>query len=199
MTVRPILAIVAAAALAACAPRTPAAGTTPAPSADVGAAPAPAADTTTGGRWYGYEGGLDDAESAARTIEGATQYWRAVEAPWSAGADTGSIVAHFQNRRLRRVAVTWAGGGVTGSGAYTYDEQARLFHYRGEERRTTGTGRGRRTQRVALSVAVNPRGELSARRKTVAGRTQALTPDEVAAIVAREAAVRAAAVAALGR
>ena len=199
MPLRPTVLLAAAALLGACAPRAPG-GAAPVPSPDDARPAAPAAvDSTTGGRWYGYEGGLEDAEAAARTIEGATQYWRAVESSWSAGADTGSLVAHFQDRRLRRVAVTWAGGGTTGSGAYTYDEQARLFHYQGEERRATGTGRNRRTQRVVLSVAVSPRGEISTRRKTVAGRAQPLTPEEVQAIVEREAAARAAAVAGVGR
>ena len=180
--------------LAACGPRG-------GPATPAGGAPTPAnvPDSTVGpeavgGRWYGYEGGLRDAESAARTIEGAARYWQPVEARWRADADTGSLVAHFQQRRLRRMAVTWAGGGTTGSGAYTYDEQARLFHYQGEERRRTGRGRAARTERVVVSIALDPRGVTSATRKTVGGRAQPLRPEEVQAIVAREAVVRQAAV-----
>ncbi|HEU4630614.1 MAG TPA: hypothetical protein VFS08_12765, partial [Gemmatimonadaceae bacterium] len=118
--------------------------------------PAPVEDSTTGGRWYGYEGGLKDAEAAAASIEGATQYWQSVEGEWRTEDDSGTYKAHFQQRRLRRLAITFAGAHGTGSGAYTYDERARLFHYQGETRRRTGTGRRARTQRIALSVAIDP-------------------------------------------
>jgi hypothetical protein len=163
----------------------------PAPSA----ATAPA-DTTTGGRWYGYEGGLKEAEEAAASIGGATQYWREVRGIWRTDADSGTFVAHFQDNRLRRIAVNYGEGASTGFGAYTYDERARLFHYGGEERRRTGRGRNVRTTRTVLSVALDGRGVASATRKTVGGRAQTLTAEEVARIAAREAAVRQAAVAA---
>lgn len=154
-------------------------------------------DSTTGGRWYGYEGGLAEAETAARTIEGATRYWQEVEGRWRTDADSGTFTAHFLDRRLRRVAVTWGAGATTGTGAYTYDERARLFHFGGEQRRRTGRGRNARTTTTAYSIALDPTGATSATRKTVGRAVQALTPDEVAAIVARERAARAAAVRAL--
>jgi len=162
----------------------------PAPS---GAAAA-GADSATGGRWYGYEGGLKDAEEAAASIAGATQYWRAVRGIWRTDVDSGTFVAHFQDNRLRRVGVTYGAGANTGFGAYTYDERARLFHYGGEERRRTGRGRNVRTTRTVVSLALDGRGDASATRKTVGGRAQPLTAEEVARIAAREAAVRQAAI-----
>lgn len=196
MTVRlplplPLLLLLAAClALAACSPRARggAGGGAPAP------ARAAAVDSTAGGRWYGYEGGLVDAERAAASIAGAAAYWREVRAPLRAGEDTGTVVAAFQERRLRRAAITWANGPVSGSGAYTYDEQARLFHYQGEERRRTGRGRAARITTVAVSIALDQRGTPSATRKTIGRRAEPLTAEEVAAIVRREAAARRAAV-----
>lgn len=167
-----------------------------APDSAVAAAPA---DTTTGGRWYGYEGGLAEAEAAARTIEGATQYWQAVEGRWRTDADSGTFTAHFLDRRLRRVAITWGEGATTGTGAYTYDERARLFHYDGEQKRRTGRGRNARTTTTTYSIALDPTGTTSATRKAVGRRTQALTPEEVQEVVARERAARGAAVRALPR
>ena len=183
-------------ALAACgATRRAVGGGGDARDSTVSAAPT---DSTTGGRWYGYEGGLAEAETAARTIEGATRYWQEVEGRWRTDADSGTFTAHFLDRRLRRVAVTWGAGATTGNGAYTYDERARLFHFGGEQRRRSGRGRNARTTTTAYSIALDPTGATSATRKTVGRAVQALTPDEVAAIVARERAARAAAVRALG-
>jgi len=160
--------------------------------------PAPV-DTTTGGRWYGYEGGLAEAEAGARAIAGATQYWQAVEGRWRTDADSGTFTAHFLERRLRRIAITYGAGATTGTGAYTYDERARLFHYGGEQKRRTGTGRNARTTTTTYSIALDATGTTSATRKAIGRQTQALTPDEVQAVVARERAARAAAVQALGR
>lgn len=158
-----------------------------------GPSPAAAVDTTTGGRWYGYEGGLKDAEEAAASIEGATQYWQSVEGRWRTEEDSGSYRAYFRDRHLRHLAVTFAGANGTGSGAYTYDDRARLFHYHGDMRRRTGAGRSARTQRVTLSVAVDPKGAASATRRTVAGTVQPLAQDELRVVMAREAAAREAA------
>ena len=160
------------------------------------AAPAPAVDSTTGGRWYGYEGGLADAEKAASSIAGATLYWQSVEGEWRTAEDSGSYRAHFQNRHLRHMTVTFAGAHGAGNGAYTYDDRARLFHYQGETR--LRTGRGARTQRITLSVAVDPKGDVSATRRTVGGKVQPLARDELQIVMAREAAAREAALLVLG-
>jgi hypothetical protein len=151
-------------------------------------------DTTTGGRWYGYEGGLKDAEKAASSIEGATQYWNSVEGAWRTADDSGSFRAYFRDNHLRYLAVTFAGAHGTGTGGYTYDDRARLFHYGGESRRRTGRGNAARTQRITLSVAVDPKGNVSATRRTVGGRAQPLAQDELQQLMAREAAAREAAV-----
>ena len=161
------------------------------------AAAAAAGDSTTGGRWYGYEGGLDEAEAAARTIAGATQYWQEIEGRWRTDADSGTFTAHFLDRRLRRLAITYGEGATTGEGAYTYDERARLFHYGGELRRRTGRGRNARTTTTSYSIALDPAGTTSATRKTVGRRAQALTAEEVQEVVARERAARDAALRAL--
>ncbi len=188
--VRPLLALLLLVpALAACGSARRAAG-----GGGPDAAAATPVDTTAGGRWYGYEGGLAEAEAAARTIEGATQYWQAVEGRWRTDADSGTFTAHFLDRRLRRLAVTYGAGATTGTGAYTYDERARLFHYGGEQRRRTGTGRNARTTTTTYSIALDPAGTTSATRKAVGRQTQALTAEEVQAVVARERAARAAAV-----
>ena len=165
--------------------------------ASASAAAAASADSTTGGRWYGYEGGLAEAEAAARTIEGAAQYWQAVEGRWRAEEDSGTVTAYFLERRLRRLEVTYGQGATTGTGAYTYDERARLFHYGGELRRRTGRGRAARTTTTAYSIALDPAGTTSATSKRVGRRAQALSAEEVAGIVARERTARAAAVRAL--
>lgn len=159
-------------------------------------AAAASADTTSGGRWYGYEGGLEEAEAGARAIAGATQYWREVRGTWRTDADSGTFVAHFQNNRLRRAAVTYGAGALTGTGAYTYDEQARLFHYGGEEKRRTGRGRQARTTTTTISVALDQRGSASATSKRVGRQRQSLTAAEISQISAREYVVRMAAVAA---
>lgn len=155
-----------------------------------------AADSTVGpeavgGRWYGYEGGLADAETSARTIQGAAEYWRSTKGAWR-GADTaGTFVAHFDGDGwLRRLEITIPGG-VTG--AYTYDERGRLFHYAGERTRRIGRGNQARTERTVLSVALDGRGTVSATRKTVGRQARSVTQDEVAQIVAVERAARAAA------
>ena len=195
MIVRRCLLACAASLLAACAsaPRTAQPGDA---SGSAAPPPAPAVDTTTGGRWYGYEGGLVDAEKAAASIEGAAQYWNSVEGEWRTADDSGSFRAYFRDNHLRRLTVTFAGAQGTGTGAYTYDDRARLFHYQGEARRRTGSGS--RTQRVTLSVAVDPKGAVSATRRTVAGKVQPLAQDELQVVMAREAAARAAAVRILG-
>lgn len=168
-----------------------------------GGAPAPqtateraAADSTlgpeaAGGRWYGYEGGLADAETSARTIEGAAEYWRSTTGEWR-GADTaGTFVAHFDGERwLRRLEITIPGGTT---GTYTYDERGRLFHYAGERTRRIGRGAQARTERTALSVALDGRGAVSATRKTVGRQARSITQEEIAQIVAVERAARAAA------
>ena len=165
----------------------------PSRSSGGGAAPV---DTTAGGRWYGYEGGLEEAEAAARAIAGATQYWREVRGDWRTDTDSGTFVAHFLENRLRRAAITYGAGALTGTGAYTYDEQARLFHYGGEEKRRTGRGRQARTTTTTISVALDMRGTASATSKRVGRQRQSLTAEEVAKIWTREGVVRAAAVAA---
>lgn len=139
-----------------------------------------------GGRWYGYEGGLAAAEAAARSIAGAGQYWTKREGDW-AGADTsGTYVAFDDGRWLRRLEITMG----TTTGAYTYDESGRLFHYAGETKRRVGRGRQARTETTAVSVAVNGRGAASATSKTVNGRRVALTQEEIARIVEIERAAR---------
>lgn len=198
MSHRGLLLACVAPLLAACAsvPRT--APSTPDDSTTAAAPPAVVEDTTVGGRWYGYEGGLKDAEEAAASIEGATQYWNSVEGEWRTADDSGSFRAYFRDHHLRHLAITFAGAHGSGTGAYTYDDRARLFHYHGETRRRTGTGRNARTQRVALSMAVDPKGNVSATRRTVGGKAQPLEPDDVQVVMAREAAARETAVRILG-
>ena len=50
--------------------------------------------------------------------------------------------------------ITEARGSMLASSAYTYDERARLFHFHGEERRRTGTGKSARTSRIARAANV---------------------------------------------
>ncbi|HEY0970655.1 MAG TPA: hypothetical protein VGE02_06740 [Gemmatimonadales bacterium] len=161
-----------------------------------GAAPGPRPqprDTTEGpeapgGRWYGYEGGLADAEAAARSIAGAGQYWTRTEGEWRGADTTGSYVAFHDGRWLRRLEIEMG----TTKGAYTYDEKGRLFHYSGERTRRTGRGRQARTEKTVVSVALDGRGTVSAASRTVNGRRDSLTQDEVARIVEIEKVARAA-------
>lgn len=152
---------------------------------------AAARDTTVGpeapgGRWYGYEGGLADAEAAARSIAGASQYWTKAEGKWTGADTTGSYVAFSDSRWLRRLEIEMG----TTKGAYTYDEKGRLFHYSGERTRRIGRGRQARTETTAVSVALDGRGTVSAASKTVGRRREALTQDEIARIIAIEKAAR---------
>lgn len=156
--------------------------------------PAAARDTTEGpeapgGRWYGYEGGLADAEAAARSIAGASQYWTKTEGEWTGADTTGSYAAYRDARWLRRLEIEMG----TTRGAYTYDEKGRLFHYRAERTRRIGRGRQARTETTVISVALDGRGSVSAASKTVANRRQSLTQDEIADIIAIERAARGAA------
>ena len=66
-------------------------------------------------------------------------------------------------------------------------------------KRRTGRGRNARTTTTTYSIALDPTGTTSATRKAVGRRTQALTPEEVQEVVARERAARGAAVRALPR
>jgi hypothetical protein len=163
------------------------AGRSPSPQGSAARADSTQGPQAAGGRWYGYEGGLADAEASARSIQGAAQYWRKTEGSWR-GADTaGTYVAYFDDNWLRRLEITIPGGTT---GAYTYDERGRLFHYGGTRTRRLGRGRQARTERTTLSVALDGRGSVSATSKKVGTRAQSITQDEIATIIAVERAAR---------
>jgi|GEM_PF-4207081 len=132
-----------------------------------------------GGRWYGYEGGLEDAEASARSIEGASQYWTESEGVWGGNDSTlaGSYTAYSDRNWIRRLAVTVDSGPRKATGAFTYDERGRLYYFAGEWREPIP--RSRSTRRVTASVALNRVGSVGAARKTVNGRAQPMTQDEV--------------------
>lgn len=146
-----------------------------------------------GARWYGYEGGLKDAEASARAIEGAGKYWTSREGRWRADSAAGRYTAFDDGKWVRRLQVVTDSGPRPGSGAFTYDERGRLYHYAGEWRLRVGRGSRARTDRVAVSVALNRAGSVGAARKTLNGRVQPLTAQEVAWILAVERAARTAA------
>lgn len=154
-----------------------------------------------GGRWFGYEGGLEDAIELAEVYERASRFWRNVEGTWQGPRYQGTFTAVYDDTRLRRLSITYEpleGGEAreSGSGAYTYDEQGRLFFYAGEERRRSGRGRNASTTRVQFQVAMNARGQVGAVRKTVGRRLQPLEPAEIETLLGREERARQAAAAA---
>ncbi|MHB1224268.1 MAG: hypothetical protein ACYC2G_09540 [Gemmatimonadaceae bacterium] len=159
-------------------------------------APAPAAADSTSGpdapgaRWYGYEGGLKDAEASARAIEGAGQYWTEREGNWRTDSASGTFTAFDDGKWVRRLEVATHSGPRRGTGAFTYDERGRLYYFGGEWRVRVGRGRRARTDRVVVSVALNRAGSVGAARKTVNGRAQPLSAGEVEWILALERAVR---------
>lgn len=169
------------------------------------AAPAPSATPTRaaadsasgpdapGARWYGYEGGLKDAEASARAIEGAGQYWARREGSWRTDSASGSFTAFDDGKWVRRLEVATDSGPRRVTGAFTYDERGRLYYFGGEWRVRVGRGRQARTDRVVVSVALNRAGSVGAARKTVNGRAQPLSAAEVAWILRLERAARTAA------
>lgn len=164
---------------------------TPTPSAS--AADSASGPDAVGARWYGYEGGLADAEASARAIEGAGQYWTSREGHWRTDSASGGYKAFDDGKWVRRLEVATDSGPRRGTGAFTYDERGRLYYYGGEWRVRVGRGRRARTDRVVVSVALNRAGSVGAARKTLNGRVRALTADEVAWILAVERAARTAA------
>lgn len=130
-----------------------------------------------GGRWYGYEGGLAEAEASARSIEGASQYWTESKGPWGDSTLAGSYAAYADPNWIRRLEVAVDSGPRRATGAFTYDERGRLYYFGGEWRQPIP--RSRNTTRVVVSVALNRTGTVGAARKTVNGRAQPLTQDEV--------------------
>lgn len=169
---------------------TPAATPTPAPEAAPDSTSGPDAP---GARWYGYEGGLKEAEASARAIEGAGQYWTSREGAWRADSASGTYTAFDDGKWVRRLQVATDSGPRRGSGAFTYDERGRLYYFGGEWRERVGRGRRARTDRVVVSVALNRSGNVGAARKTLNGRVRPLSADEVAWILAIERAARTAA------
>lgn len=145
----------------------------------------------SGGRWYGYEGGLADAEASARSIEGASQYWSEGKGLWGDARLGGSYSSYSDPHWIRRLVVEVDSGPRRATGAFTYDERGRLYYFGGEWRQPVG--RTRNTQRVVVSVALNRTGTVGAARKTVNGRAQPLTQDEVRWIRDVELAARTAA------
>lgn len=163
---------------------------------ETSATPSPAAADSASGpdapgaRWYGYEGGLEDAEASARAIEGAGQYWTKREGSWRTDSASGSFTAFDDGKWVRRLGVVTDSGPRRGTGAFIYDERGRLYYFGGEWRVRVGRGRRARTDRVAVSVALNRAGSVGAARKTVNGRAQSLSADEVAWILTLERAAR---------
>ena len=160
-------------------------------SAPAAASSAAAAAPAAVGRWYGYEGGLKDAEASARSVEGASQYWTPREGRWRSDSAAGTFTAYTDGKHVRRLVVTI--DSLTrrrGTGAFTYDEQGRLYYFGGTWRTTTGRGKQARTTRTVVSVAMNGAGEVGAASQTVGGRRQALTSADVRWLLAVERAAR---------
>ncbi len=166
-------------------------------------APLPAKDTVrvdstsgpggAGARWYGYEGGLKDAEASARSIEGASQYWTSREGRWKTDSAAGTFKAFDDGNWVRRLEIVADGGARRGTGAFTYDERGRLYYYSGDWRLRVGRGRNARTDRVVVSVALNRAGSVGAARGTLNGRARSISAADVAWILAVEEAARTAA------
>ncbi len=146
-----------------------------------------------GARWYGYEGGLKEAEASARAIEGAGQYWTSREGRWKADSAAGTYKAFDDEKWVRRLEVATDSGARLGTGAFTYDERGRLYYFSGAWRLRVGRGRNARTDRVVVSVALNRTGSVGAARATLNGRARSVTAAEVDWILAVESAARTAA------
>ena len=145
------------------------------------------AEPVSRGRWYGYEGGLKDAEASARSVEGASQYWTSRTGRWRSDSAAGAFTAYSDGKHIRRLEVTL--DSLTrrrGSGAFTYDEQGRLYHFGGTWRVTTGRGKQARTTRTVVSVAMNGAGEVGAASQTVGRQRRALSTADVQWLLAIE-------------
>lgn len=150
------------------------------------------------GRWFGYEGGLKDAEELAAVYERASRFWRKVEGRYRGARFNGTFTAFYDDAWLRRIEITYepnegSEARESGTGAYTYDTRGRLFYYAGEESRRSGSGRNVRTTKVQYSVAIDTRGRVGAVRKTVGRRAQPLEPAEIETLLGRESRARQAA------
>lgn len=194
-----LLPICCLALAAACARGGAAAGPASAPSPARAAADSASGPDAPGARWYGYEGGLKEAEASARAIEGASKFWTSREGRWRADSAAGSYTAFDDGRWVRRLQVATDSGARRGTGAFTYDERGRLYYFGGEWRIRVGRGARARTDRVVVSVAMNRAGNVGAASRTVNGRAQPLSAAEVAWILAVERAARTAAGSAAGR
>ncbi len=153
------------------------------------------ADSTSGpggvgARWYGYEGGLKDAEASARAIEGAGQYWTSREGRWKADSTAGTYKAFDDGKWVRRLEIVTDSGARRGTGAFTYDERGRLYYFSGEWRLRVGRGKSARTDRVIVSVALNRTGSVGAATGTLNGRVRSVTAPDVDWILAVERAAR---------
>lgn len=146
-----------------------------------------------GARWYGYEGGLKEAEASARAIEGAGQYWTSREGQWKADSAAGTYKAFDDGKWVRRLEIAADSGARVGTGAFTYDERGRLYYFSGEWRLRAGRGRSTRTDRVVVSVALNRAGSVGAASATLNGRARSISAADVAWILAVEGAARTAA------